>query len=184
MPKFDLEKQFTFALASALTATAKAAQEAVVKDIKDTFTVRNTWVDPSNAMGIKVLSARKDDLSAAVVTRADWLGLHEEGGEKTPSGNFLAVPTKWVRRTKRDIIQGSQRPRNLKAGKTVVLPLKSGGKMIFERRNRRLVPLFRLIRRAHIEEQSTVMEPTLKTFEQRFDAIFYQKLAQALATAR
>lgn len=181
---FNLEKQFTFALASALTATAKAAQKEVLADIESTFTVRTNWDKPSNAMGIKVLPAAKTDLSAAVVTRADWLNLHEEGGDKTPSGNYIAVPTQNVRRTKRDIIRRTQRPKNLRTAKTVVLDLKSGGRMIFERRAKRLVPLYRLIRRAKIKEESTVIEPTLETFEKRFDGLFYQALAKALATAR
>ena len=181
---FNVAKQFTFALASALTATAKRAQTNTIGDIRNTFTVRNTWVNPGNAMGIKVLPASKMDLSTAVVTRADWLIPHEEGATKKPQGNYLAVPTRFVRRTKRDIIRKTQRPRNLKEGKTVVLPLRNGGRMIFERRNKRLVPLYRLIRQAQIDEAPTLTEQTLKTFEKEFEPLLYQKLRMALATAK
>lgn len=184
MKTFNVASQFRFALATALTATAKRAQAATLADIRGTFTIRNTWLNPSNAMGIKVLPASKADLSAAVATRADWLTLHEEGGTKRPTGAHLAVPTRFVRRSKRQIIQRSQRPRNLKAAKTVVLPLKSGGKMIFERRNKRLVPLFRLIRQAQIDRAPTITEQTVRTFEKEFEPTLYEKFKAALATAK
>jgi hypothetical protein len=185
---FDVAKQFTFALAAALTATAKEAQSVVIADIEGTFTVRTNWDRPSNAMGIKVLPATKDDLSAALVTRADWLQLHESGGDKIPAGEFIAVPTSNVRRTKRDIIRKSQRPRALRADRTVVLPLKNGEKMIFQRvgkgKNSKLVAMYRLIPRANIKEQSTFLAPAVQVYEKRFAIILEEKLKLAIATAR
>ncbi|HWQ34874.1 MAG TPA: hypothetical protein VNQ79_18670 [Blastocatellia bacterium] len=185
---FDLEKQLRFALASALTLTAKEAQAAVIADIERTFTVRNGWDKPSNAMGIRVLPAAKDDLTAAVATRADWLSLHETGGEKTPQGEHLAVPTANVRRSKREIILASQRPRALEGRSTVVLPLRRGGQMIFQRKGKgkksRLVPLYRLIPRAHIRQQSTFTAPVAQVVEKRFSDLLFQQLVKAVRTAR
>jgi hypothetical protein len=185
---FNLAKQVTFALAATLTALAKEAQTASVASIESTFTVRNNWDRPSNAMGIKVLPATKDDLSSAVATRADWLIGHEEGEDKKPlrAGGQLAIPTSNVRRTKRDIIQKSQRPRAL-AGKAFKLQTRNGtvlARWQGRGKSRKLVVLYRLKPHARIRKQSTVVAPTVKVFEKRFDPLFFQNLQQALRTAR
>lgn len=184
----NLVKQVTFALAQTLTAVVKEAQTEVIRDIEGTFTVRNNWDKPSNAMGIKALPATKTDVSAALVTRADWLIPHEQGEDKVPDGKFLAVPGRNVRRTKRDIVQRSQRPKALRGKRDVVLPLKGGGMGLFQRKGRgsnsRLVFLYALAKRARIRKQATVIEPTLKVVEKKFDKIFYEKLKQAIRTAR
>ena len=182
--KFDTAKQVTFALASALTAVAKEAQAASIGSIESTFTVRNNWDKPSNAMGVKVLPATKTDLSAAVATRADWL--HEEMRPKIPFGNYIAIPTENVRRSKRDIIQKGQRPKNLR--RAFVIKTKSGAAMLFQRKGRgkrgEIVAMYKLVPRALIRKQSTLVEPTVETFEKRFDPLFEQMLRKALATAK
>jgi hypothetical protein len=184
----NLVKQVTFALAQTLTGVVKEAQSVVISDIENTFTVRNNWDKPSNAMGINALPATKTDLSAALVTRADWLIAHEEGEDKVPEGNSLAVPSKNVRRTKRDIIQRSQRPKALRGKRDVVLPLKGGGTGLFQRKgkgkNSRLVFLYALAKRARIRKQATVVEPAVKVVEKKFGKLFYANLKKALRSAR
>jgi hypothetical protein len=184
---FDVAKQFGYALATALTAVAIEARDSSIKSIESAFTIRNNWDKPSNAMGIKALPATKDDLSSAVATRADWLIPHEEGGIKTPQGRFIAVPSANVRRTKRDIIRKGQRPKALR-GKAFVLHFKKGGYGLFQRKGRgknsQLIFLYRLIKTAKIKKRPTVIPATVKTFERRFDAIFYDKLRDALKTAK
>ncbi|HYY96832.1 MAG TPA: hypothetical protein VE713_20170 [Pyrinomonadaceae bacterium] len=185
---FDVAGQMTFALAATLTGVAKEAQAASIKEIEHDFTVRNTWDQPSNAMGIKALPATKEDLSSAVATRADWLIPHEEGTDKTPlrAGGQLAIPTAAVRRTKRDIIQRSQRPRAL-GSKAFVLKTRNGpviARWQGRGKNRKLVVLYRLRPRARIRKQSTVVVPTVKVFEKRFNPVFEEQLRKALATAR
>lgn len=186
--RFDVEKQFRFALASALTATAKKAQAATIADIRETFSVRTQWLNPTNAMGIKALPASKDDLTAAVATRAEWLVDHESGQDRVPQGHaHRAVPTINVRRTKRQLIQKSQRPRNLK-DKAFKVTLKNGGEAIFARVGRgkakRLVMLYYLIKRAQIDKESTVGEQTVKAFDRHFNNEFAARFAAALRSAK
>lgn len=182
--QFNVAKQVTFALASALTAVAKEAQAASIADIEETFTVRNTWDQPSNAMGIKALPASRDDLTAAVATRADWL--HEETRPKLPFGNYLAIPTKNVRRSKRDIIQKGQRPKNLR--RAFIIKTRNGTAMLFQRRGKgkrsEIVAMYKLVPRALIRKQSTLVEPTVAVFEKRFNPLFEQKLREAIRTAK
>ena len=75
----SLQKQAVFATAVALTNTAKDAQADVLDSLAQTFTLRGKWFAPSNKFGIKVKTARKDDLQSAVYTDADWLIPHETG---------------------------------------------------------------------------------------------------------
>jgi hypothetical protein len=184
----NLSKQVTFALAQTLTGVVKAAQGVVISDIENTFTVRNNWDKPGNAMGIKALPATKADLSAALVTRADWLIPHEDGEDKVPEGKALAVPSKNVRRTKRDIIQRSQRPKALRGKRDVLLRLKGGGLGLFQRKGRKanskLVFLYALTKRARIRKQATVVEPTVRVVEKNFDRLFYANLKKALRSAK
>jgi hypothetical protein len=182
-----LDKQVTFATALALTAVAKESQTASIKDIESTFTVRNNWDKPSNKFGIRITPATKDNLASAVRTDADWLIPHEDGGTKQPEGHALAVPTANVRRTKRQMIQRSQRPRALLGKRDVVLRTRSGP-VLFQRRGGRgrskLVPLYNLEPKAVIKKQSTVLEPTRATVEKRFGALFADSLAKAIRTAK
>jgi hypothetical protein len=178
----DLEKQLTFAVATTLTAVAKEAQSAVVEDIQETFTTRGNWYLPRNKFGIKIEAARKDHLSAAVKTEAYWLAIHETGGIKTPGGKYLAIPTDNVRRTKRQIIKRSQRPRNLI--RPFVLNT-INGPVLFQRKNKRaIVPLYQLEPKAKIKKESTVIETTVRVVRERFSRILGEKLAEAIRTAR
>jgi hypothetical protein len=179
---FNLDKQIIFAAAQSLTQVAKESQTAVIADIEHTFTTRGKWYLPSNKFGIRVKPARKTDLTAEVKTAADWLALHETGGTKTPQGQHLAVPTDNVRRTKRQIITRSQRPRNLKRSFVIQT---AHGPVLFQRKNKKtIVALYDLEPRVKIKKESTVIAPTIETVQKRFDAIFEKNLANAVKTAK
>ena len=180
----DLNKQFRFALSKALNATAKLAQTATKKAIQSSFTIRGNWLN--SAIGPKVLFATKDDLSAAVVMKGDFLNLQETGGIKLPSGRFLAVPTGNVRRTKRDIIARSNRPKNLR--NTFIITGKSGRKLIAQRTGRgkkkTVKIMYVLIPQAEIDKTPTFTVAVPKTFEKEFSGVFFEELKRALATAK
>jgi hypothetical protein len=179
---FNLDKQIIFAAAQSLTEVAKESQTAVIADIQQTFTTRGKWYLPSNKFGIKIKAAKKNDLTAEVKTAADWLSLHETGGTKTPDGRHLAVPTENVRRTKRQIITRSQRPKNLK--RSFVIQTASGPVLFQRRGKKKIVALYDLEPKVKIKKESTVIEPTRRTVQQRFDRIFEKNLANAVKTAK
>lgn len=179
---FNLDKQIIFAAAQSLTEVAKESQTAVIADIEQTFTTRGKWYLPSNKFGIRVKAAKKNDLTSEVKTAADWLALHETGGTKTPQGKHLAVPTDNVRRTKRQIITRSQRPKNLK--RSFVIQTASGPVLFQRRGKKKIVAVYDLEPKVKIKKESTVIEPTRRTVQQRFDAIFEKNLAKAVQTAK
>jgi len=183
----QMAKQTIFATAVALTNTAKDAQADVLSTLDKTFTLRGKWFAPSNKFGIKIKTARKDDLQSAVFTDADWLITHETGEDKLPRGNSLAIPTDNVRRNKRDMIIKSNRPRNVK-NSFVLVSKKTGHKILFTRKgrgkNKKLVALYNLTTKVHIRKQSTVIEPIQKTVEKMLFKNYEIALRRALATAK
>jgi hypothetical protein len=186
------EKQIRFAIASACTKGAKAVQAANVKAIEGAFTIRTRW-DVVGPYAVKVQAAKKTDdpIVALVGTAADWIEkfIREPEGAtvlKLPRGEFLAIPTSNVRRTKRDLIRAIQRPRALKD--SFVAPLKNGAFGIFERRGRKgqkqNVLVYVLVKRAKIKERDVLFGPAKKTLDAQLLGFYQQGVAQAIATAK
>lgn len=180
----NLTKQFTFALSRALNSTAKLAQAATKAAIQSTFTVRNNWLN--SPVGPKVLYATKTDLSAAVVMKGGFLNLHETGGIKLPSGRFLALPTRNVKRNKRDIVTRSNRPTQLK--NTFIGTGKSGRKVIYQKigkgKRQKVRAVYVLIPQAEIDKEPTMTAAVPRTVEKEFAGVLFRELRNALATAK
>ncbi len=110
-----LQKQMRFASAVALTMTAQAAQEKILLATRERFTIRGAWLRKGGRYGIRINPATKAHLEARVYNEAPWMQLQEEGGTKKPkSGKKIAIPTENVKRTKKELVRASQRPRALK----------------------------------------------------------------------
>jgi hypothetical protein len=190
----DMSKQVVFALAATLTAVAKLGQTASIKAIEGAFTVRTNWDKPSNVFGVRVKPATKTNLTAVVGTAAEWLEkfVREPQGSvvlKLPRGEFLAIPTTNVRRTKRDLIRATQRPQAIRGKRDFLVPLRSGrGYLLLQRqgrgRQKKNVVLYVLVKRARIKEKDVFYGPVRRAFEQNFDKVYRGQLERALATAR
>jgi len=191
----ELNKQTAFALASSLTFVAKEIQAETIKALDKgqggAFEIRTNWTKPSNVFGIRIKPATKQSLMAVIGTAADWLEkfVREPAGSiviKLPRGEFIAVPTSNVRRTKRDIIRASQRPAALRGKRDVVLPLKSGkGMVLFQRKGKgergNLIALYILVPRAQVRARDVLFGPAKRVFEKRFPRIYEQQLKKAFA---
>jgi hypothetical protein len=189
------EKQVRFAIASSLTRTAKEIQTADRKALHGAFTIRSRW-DEVGPLAIKVQPAKKDTnpITAWVGTGADFIEKFVEAPEgsmvvKLPQGEFLAIPTGNVRRTKRDIIRAAQRPRNLRGKRDIVLPMRNGRGMVLLQeqgrgRNTKRVALYFLVRQARIKERDVLFGPAEKVFIARYPGNLVQDLEKAFKTAR
>jgi hypothetical protein len=189
----DFDKQTRFALASALTLTAKEAQAASIREIEGSFTIRTNWDKPSNIFGVRVQPATKQNLVAIVGTAADWLEKfmrHPEGVVvDLPQGKYFAIPTKNARRTKRDIIQKGQRPLALLGKRDFIIKTKNKGILVlFQRRGRgrnsQMIAMYVLYPARKIHEKDVLFGPTQRVFEKRFADILAVQLQKAFATAR
>lgn len=178
--------QVPFALASALTKTAKQGQDAVIQNLQDTFTLRTNWYKPSNAIGIRITPAKKNDQVAEVRSAAKFLLPHVEGKDKIPFGKFLAIPTDNVRRNKRRLIPNPQRPKNLK--NSFILTLKSGLKVLAVRvgkgRRSTIRIMYLLEPKARLKKAEVFFEPVQKVVKENFENNFNESIKKAIKTAR
>lgn len=109
----SLPKQISYGSSVGLNNLATHMRDSELQGAKNSLTLRGRWYEPRSRFGFNVQFAKKNDLNAAVYTRADWLILHTEGGIKTARGR-IAIPTAEVKRSKRDMITRANRPRNVK----------------------------------------------------------------------
>ena len=181
----DLSKsQLPYATARALTMTAKDVQTEIIRTLPNRFILRSNWYQQSNALGFRVKSATKNNLSAIVGTAADWMPLQEEGGTKIPRGKMLALPSLNVRRNKREKIVKSQRPRALLASgkafiKGDVIYLRYGGK-----KNKHLRLMYTLQPKADVHAALHFLETGKKIIDQKFNQNFGTAMNDALRTMR
>lgn len=115
------QRSIPFALASALTGVAQDAQAEVKRNVRSAFKLRNSFTE----QGIRIKAARSNEfpVQADVHTDTgnrstgapDYLGRQEEGGEKVQhsGGQYIAIPTKYLRQFAPTTIPNELRPRNL-----------------------------------------------------------------------
>lgn len=111
-----VSQQAPFAVSLALNRVANHAQSAVRDGIKRTYTLRREQYVLNTVKINREDRARKDKLDTIlrIDPERDLLAKFEEGGTKTArDGRNIAIPTDNIRRTKKDIVQRSQRPRAL-----------------------------------------------------------------------
>jgi hypothetical protein len=182
-----IAKNIDFGTAVGLTQTAKDGQGAVVSALKSTFTLRGTWFEQQNKFGIKVKPATKADLRAEIRTQADWLEIHEEGGDKTGLRGRIAVPTDNVRRNKRLIIPKAMRPAALRGKRTFIIKTKHGD-VIFQRTGKgkrsKIKALYDLESKVHIKKQSTFYDPLQVIVQKTLSRNIEAGIAKAIATMR
>jgi hypothetical protein len=181
----DLVKnQLPFAVARALTLTAKDAQSAIQAQMPGRFTIRNTW----SQRGIVVQPASKTSfpLMSAVFVGDIWnyLFLQESGGVKTGRSGSVAVPED-IRTSPTQILRDSLRPKALMQRKDVFIKdLGGGNRAIYQRLpGHALKLLYVLIPDASIKPRLGLVETAQQIGQQRWAINFQASLVVALATA-
>ena len=187
----EWEDQYEYAMSQTINDTLKDAQRTMVGDINDKFTVRRkAFVQRS----VKISKfAKKTDLEGIVGIEniagkptADILSKFEEGGDKHPRGQNVAVPTEFVRPVADRVITAGKRPRNLK--NSFKMSLRTGVEVLAQRISRGknaglriayvLKPLVSIDNRLHFRD--TVIEDINKNFEKNWE----KNAIKAISTRR
>ena len=123
-----LVKQINYGTAVGLTRTAKEGQAAVQGALRGKFTIRNAWLTNS-PIAIKITPATQATQFAEVYTKAPFMQRQDEGGEKIPYKNYLAIPIiPFARPSKNALIPKRNLPSNLK--NAFILTTKTGKKIL------------------------------------------------------
>jgi hypothetical protein len=175
-------KQAPFAVALALTMTAKDAQAEVKRTLPEKFTIRTPWV----AKGIRIEPARKSDwprVRSAVLSKNKFMALQEFGGTKTgKSGGSVAVPA-GARKTPRQTTPRSRWPGALLKRGAFILKT-ARGPAIARRRGAGVQILYGLERAVRIKPRFAMGATVKKVAAETFAKNFETALARAMRTAR
>lgn len=180
----SIPKQINYGASVGLNNLATHMRDSELAGAKNALTLRGRWYEPRSRFGFNVQFAKKNDLNAAVYTRADWLILHTEGGIKTARGR-IAIPTVEVKRSKRDMITRANRPRNVKGS---FLIHTSKGDAIAIRKGKgkrsRLVILYWLEKQAKIKKVYDFYEIGKKVYDRNAQRYFSDGIDTALRGMR
>ena len=177
--------QFKFAVAKALTQTAYEVQAEVKRNMPGRFTLRRQWI----VQGMRVERATKTDLVATVYSRDKFMGFQEFGGPKSPLRNYIAVPTKAVRRTKTQMISKADRPKSL-GDKVEIVEVNGDKYLALKKRNRvgasgnKLRLLYLLIPRAQMHERLMLRQDGERIARARFLPNLQRAIDEAVRSAR
>lgn len=191
----DGEKQIPFALANAVNKIAKDVQFDERVQLRRAFTLRRPeWADRA----VKITRFAKKANPTAVVgihppggdARADILTKFEEDTVKLPRGEHIAVPIH-AKRTKKDIVRKSQRPRALIAsGKAFIIRQTRNPavqlivRQVGRGRRRMLETLFMLLRRAPISPDLKFELTARKSIDRTAQSHLLREFDNAVKTAR
>jgi len=185
----NLDKQLVFAAAKTLTQIAKQGQTAAVKEIQKVLKPRTPWYLPQNALGVHIKMATRGDLSSEVKSSADFLAKLKRGETHVPSAgrSSVAVPTRAIRPTGREVIRAGQRPRSLIGKGAFIVTARTGQRLLVRRRGLRpgdLEVLYVLKPSTRRPKKDPMTRAVRQTVTQRFGPTFAQNFADAIKTAR
>lgn len=181
------KKQIPFATAKALTSTAfDVKEEIVTKTYPRAFTVKN---QKFASQLLRVQMAKKNKLTASVFDRLgrEYLETHARGGIKRPTGKYIAIPTRHIKRTAKGVVSKAKRPRQITNkpnvffrhnGPTPDIVRKPRGK------DKSLEVLYQLVPLARIPKRFNFYEDAAKVVKRRMIPNFRKSFRNALRTAR
>ena len=183
----NMEKQVRFAAAVALTKTAQDAQEEVIRELPERFTIRTNWL----ARGVRIIPATPGRLVSTVLDKDSFMALQESGGDKvSPFGDALGIPV-GARPTPFAITSPSKFPSALLARQGFfIAPISRGSRTmgVWKRtgkgRRERLTLMYIFSRQVRLKPRFGFRETVNRVAMERLPKRFEEALRQALASAR
>jgi len=183
------DSQLPFAMAKGLTKTAQDVQTAMIRELPGRFTLRTKWYEKQTPYGFKIVAAKKQSPMAKVFTRAPWIVEFEAGTQRKPAGKTFAVPTPAVKRTKRELISKTWKPRaamtRTSHRRAFILPTGQGAGMFYRaKKGAPLTMLYWLARKAIIRPRLKFAETGQRVANAKFTDNFIAAFRDAVRTAR
>lgn len=183
----SIARQFAFGTSVGINKTVKEGQQAVITQLRHTFTIRNNWLERSPiAIKAKFSNKNQNPIVGEIYTKAQFLPRQEEGGIKIPYRHYLAMPADTGPLNKAKVIPSRLRPANLP--NAFILTTKSGTKLLCVRKsrgkNKGIVPYYVLIPKAHIKKVDIFEVPIRKVVDRRLALNIAEGIDNALKTAK
>lgn len=184
--KEQARSQVPFALAKTLTDLAKEVQTEVKREIPKNFTVRRQWI----VNGIRMRSATKRNLEAAVFSRDKFMNKQEFGGVKRAGetrvwrvGKKIAIPTPLAKGgSKSGIVPKKNWPENLV--KSFRIKAKDGRECLAVRNKTKLMIMYVLEDQITMKDRLKMREVGQRVISKRFNKVFGANLGRALASQK
>lgn len=181
--------QIPFAVARALTLTAKDAQQRIIQRLPQVFTLRRvSW----EKQGVRITKATKQNWTAAVADIHSYMVLQETGGPKIPYGNHLCVPLRGARPVPTALIRKQDFPKVvmdqggfIKRYRGLLIMFRRIQKGVPRRRGQKLgqiVPMYLLLTRAELKSRFGFAQTVQAVvdggaFDRNFDTAFRDAVA-------
>lgn len=184
-------RQVPYALATALTATARDAQATLREELPQRFTIRSNWTQK----GIRVEKANKKTLTAKVGSLEDYMARQARGGNKRAKGKDVAIPAVGSGKPRQTIDAKTSKSKwpgaFLKKKNVVVLDGPKGrrkAKGIWRMKgkgaNQRLELLYWLRKRVKVPKRWPLEETVERVTRERFAPNLHASLEKAIETAK
>jgi hypothetical protein len=193
--------QAPFAIAKALTLTAKSRQGKVQAGLGSRFILRRAGFIKA---GVRIEPATKTKLQAVVKDINPFMERQETGGAKLPThGSMVAVPLSGARPTPRSLIQPQNMPAavmqrggfirsNGRASVMYAVAFRAGrrrrdkftGQLGAAKWSRKIVPMYALVPSAEVKPRYDFVKTVTDRVGDEFAQIFEQTFTEARRTAK
>ena len=189
-------KQLPFATAVALQSTAyDVKRKQIGRTFPGAFETRNQnfakgvlIVEPGKRSPRKNVNKRNLHAAVYAIDRvADYLEKHARGGIKRPTGQWISIPTRHIKRTAKGKVGKAKRPRNIVNKPNVFFRHQGPTPDIVRRprgKGKSLEVLYQLVPLARIPKRLRFYEDAAKVVQRRMVPNFKKSFERAVRTAR
>lgn len=184
-------RQAIFAMSVALYDTASDAKQALIQQLPEEFTIRNTFVakgiriKPTGSKAIRKTGAGIAGMEAQIGTVDAFMAMQELGGTKKGKGKNIAIP---VREPKTEIIDKKKWPKAVLKKPGYFMWQRQDGRMfVFHREGKERYPIelkYSFAKSVKISPRWNMRETVSGIVSKKYDENFNRAFEHALATAK
>lgn len=184
-------KQATFAMSVALYDTAADAKQALIQQLPEDFTIRNTFVakgiriKPTGSKAIRKTGAGIAGMEAQVGTVDAFMAMQELGGTKKGKSRNIAIP---VREPETEIMDKKKWPKAiLKKPGYFMWQRQDGRVFVFHRESKKRYPIqlkYSFAESVKVPPRWNMRQTVSEIVNKKYNENFNKAFEKALATAK